>query len=498
VEDAADGTGPRAVSIVWARRWCRVAVSRGAFAAVVLLLLSVDIFPIITNDSMAYLGHSNSIIETGFVQSGYRLVGYPFFLASVDAAATFLGLEPLLFTAVLQRVLVLVALYVSLRRWGWIAAPLAGLVLLPTMLVYTNLILTEGLAVGLVLIYGLLVARAIGLLQNEGAAQRESRVLLVRTTVLAAVVFVALVTVRFHYLTLGLGLAAILVLMLTSPRTRRIGVAVTLGASLLGGSFLAAASLENRDEFDVAFPSVRGERSQYWALWNVVFSIRGTDPSPPDLQRLYGEGSPYTVMGENDALPTYHEQVAAYERDIEQLAQRSNTSIRDEQFASIRGALTGGRIDDLVGMVTNASTTTAVTVESSIYRNRLAQTESPDVIDDRFNDGRDILPVITSSLIPVRGGPYFVGPLRTLVVLSALVCVAGLLRRRTRALAVVGLGTWLGTGLLMGVLLLDNVRFILVPLLFSVVMGTAVAHGLWCSRASSAPQRAGDPQIDGS
>ncbi len=66
----------------------RVRISGKAISAMVLsmavlaVVIAVDVYPIITNDSLAYLGHSNSIGPTGFVQAGYRQVGYPQYRAA--------------------------------------------------------------------------------------------------------------------------------------------------------------------------------------------------------------------------------------------------------------------------------------------------------------------------------------------------------------------------------------------------------------------------------
>ena len=98
-------------------RRIRFAIGSGLLIAAVLVLLVVDIFPIITNDSLEYIGHSNTLASTGFVQLGYRQVGYPLFLAVVDAIATPLGLEPLLTAVVLQRIVYLSALVFALWMW---------------------------------------------------------------------------------------------------------------------------------------------------------------------------------------------------------------------------------------------------------------------------------------------------------------------------------------------------------------------------------------------
>lgn len=471
------------------RRLLRAGTVAGVLVAVAAVI-SVDIYPILTNDSLAYLSHSNSLREAGAVQVGYRLIGYPAFLAAIDSIASVLRYEPLLLSVVLQRLVLLSGLAMAAWLWRWRAVLLIAVALIPTFLVYTNFILTEGLGVGLAVWYGIAVAvvvtRTPALMDGGGTVRRKR--LVVAAGSLALVLFLALVTIRFHYVLTGLGVAAVIVQLSWSRSTRRAGL--VLGGILVvgGAAFLTLASLENADEYGTFFPAVRSERSQFWAVWTITFQDDPENQENASLSELFAGGSPYNVIREIDALPDYSDQQEAYRAAIKTLIDESGSTMMRERLASVLGVARGGRIDDVLGIVSDASLSNIDTVERMIYRNAVAAREGPRYVDDVYNEGRRIRPVITSPLAPWRGFPYFLPLYQLLLAASIIVVAGGLVVPSTRVLAVVGSGTFMVISVVFGYYMLDNVRFLLVPLVLVITIAAATADwGYRNSRILSRP-----------
>ncbi|VAV92933.1 hypothetical protein MNBD_ACTINO02-2312 [hydrothermal vent metagenome] len=460
-------------------------VSIGLVTVVVAVILAVDIFPIITNDSLAYIGHSNSLQETGLVQFGYRQVGYPAFLAGVDLIATQFRMEPLLLTALAQRFIYLSALAFAAWLWRWRAAPLLALAILPTLLVYTNFILTEGLAIGLVLWYAVLTAwiLRLGFPTSGDEIDRRTQRTIVVVGALVGAIYLALLTVRFQYSLAVFGFVAALYSMYRSGSSGRTAAKV-VGATVfvLASSFLLVASRENAQEVGPFFPTVRGERSQFWATWQVTFKLTPENRVTGGLTELFAEGNPYTIMGQIDALPTYAEQQTAYDSAINQLIDNAGTSFVKERTNAFIGVLRGGRIDDVQGIVANAAATSFWTIEDSIYRTSAARRQGIKYFVDSYNQGRRIQPILTSPLAPLRTFPYFLSVFRWLLPISGLILLIGITRAPTRLLSMVGLATLLTTATVFGYFLMDNVRFVLIPLLFVVGIATGAVDTDWRHR----------------
>lgn len=466
----------------------RVRISGKAISAMVLsmavlaVVIAVDVYPIITNDSLAYLGHSNSIGPTGFVQAGYRQVGYPAFLALVDAVATAFRMEPLLLTVLIQRLIYLGALGFGVWVWRWRALPLVLFAVIPSLAVYTNFILTEGLAVGLALWYAVLTSWVIRLAAtptgDADSVRSGSRMIMAGASVGA--IFVLLVTIRFQYVLLVFGLSAVLFVMHRVGKEARTASYV-VGASvlLLVSSFLVMTSRENAEEYGAFFPSVRGERSQFWAAWQVIFVVKPENRSQVELADLYADGNPYNIMGEIDSLPSYAQQQVQYDEVMDRLLVAADTSWWNERTAAFLGVLQGGRIDDVRSIVYSASRSNFWNVEASMYRAAPIRTEGVKYFVDRFNDGRRIEPLLVSALAPVRTFPYFVAIYSWLLLVALAVLIGGMLFAQARLVALVGIATALVTAVVFGYFLMDNVRFVLVPLLFVLGASTGAADSMW-------------------
>lgn len=450
--------------------------------AVLAVVVAVDVYPIITNDSLAYLGHSNSIGSTGFVQAGYRQIGYPAFLALVDAVATAFRLEPLLLTALIQRLIYLGALGFGVWVWRWRALPLVLFAVIPSLAVYTNFILTEGLAIGLALWYAVLTSWVIRLAAaptgDTDSVRPGSRMMIAGASVGAIVVL--LVTIRFQYVLMVFGLSAVLFVMhRVGKEVRTASYVIGVSVVLLISSFLVMTSRENAEEYGTFFPSVRGERSQFWAAWQAVFVVQPENRSNVELADLYADGNPYNIMGEIDSLPSYAQQRIQYDEAMDRLLVAAGTSWWSERTAAFLGVLQGGRIDDVRSIVYSASRSNFWNVEASMYRAGPIRNEGVKYFIDRFNDGRRIEPLLVSALAPMRTFPYFVSIYSWLLLVALAVLVGGMLFEQARLVALVGIATALVTALVFGYFLMDNVRFILVPLLFVLGASTGAADSMW-------------------
>lgn len=446
-----------------------------------LILVAVDVFPIITNDSVAYLRHSDDLVSTGLVQIGYRQIGYPMFLASVDAVASLARIEPLVVTAVFQRLFFLSAVVFGVWLWRWRAIPLVILAIVPSLVVYANFILTEGIAIGLVAWYAVLVSLAVRLGASFWSGKSTySGSALPAVGILASTAYVMLAVIRFQYALLVIGVLGVWYVMYRAGgRARVTSFFTSLSVVLILALFFGAVTLENGRELGAYSPSVRGERSRFWATWQVTFTLSPENQSKGALEDLYGDGNPYSIMSPIDSLPDYSDQQDAYSEALEALIDGSGTTWTKERVKSAIGVLRGGRFDDLQVTAWRASRAQPDEIERWMYRSKIFRPDGVEEFVDRYNKGKAIEPLVLSPLAPLRSLPYFVSILRWELLVAMGVLILGLFNRRSRLLALLGILTLVSTAAIFGYLLMDNVRFILIPLLFVVTTATGVGDILW-------------------
>jgi hypothetical protein len=228
----------------------------------------------------------------------------------------------------------------------------------------------------------------------------------------------------------------------------------------------------------VWFPSARGERVQYWATWQVTFWLAPENASNPDLEDLYANGKSFPLIGQLDKMPLAVQQ-ATYRVAMDRLIAGSGTTWTAERLRAFLGVLRGGRNDDVRGTVIKAARTQFETVQDRIYSNAFVRDNGVEEFLTRFNQGRRIEPILVSPMAPVRSAPYFRTLLPWAILAAIVVLIGGLALVRARVLAVVGLLTLLVTASVFGFFLMDNVRFIIVPLLFVLATATGVADEGW-------------------
>ena len=460
----------------------RAAVPWRRFATILLLtavgvfFLGVDTLPIVTNDSLRYLDHSRALTEAGWVEDGYRQIGYPATLALDRWLASVAGVEPLLFTVVIQRALLAGALAYAIWLWRWYSLPVVVLVLTPEFLVLPNFVLTEGLAVPLSLLLAVLAShyyRALDQDDLSGEVPRKAFWLAVAVSVLAMV----LLAVRFPLAVYGW-----LPLLCAAMAYRRYGsrsrpVIVVLAFFLVAAvGFSFAASAENNDDFDVFFPTTNGGGAEYWGAWRLTFGLHPENQDRPELQEYWDEGSPHPLIARiGAAYPSYSDQARALEEATVDLLETSGTTRSRERIFSILGSLRGGRHNDLENYTNTALRSGIRDLDEIIYRNTFAIENGPEAFAERYNDGR--LPEVlwTSSVFPRLPVPALQSLLRLGFPAALLGTIILAIVKRRLALGLVYLVPTLVLAAGMGWLLLDNLRL----LISTITFGVAGLCALW-------------------
>lgn len=449
------------------------------FGLMCLRLLAVDLFPTVTNDSLAYIDHSDALLDVGAVQAGYRQFGYPAFLAAIDGIAWVVRIEPLLLTVVAQRALLVLAMAYAVWLWRWWALPLVFVLTTPTLVAYHNFILTEALGLPVAVLYGCVVAHVLRV------ADRSSVPKLLVTSLGAT--YLLLVAIRFHFLVLGVPIVVVAyVLFRRGGDHRRWGIILVAGVTAAGLVMTVAMSIENQREFGVFSPSARGERSQFWAVWTDVFR----DPenaANPTLADLYSQGDPYVFMAAIDfGTSTYPAQRRAYADAIDSLLEESGSSVAQHRLASTIGVLWGGRIDDLAALVRAMASVSPDEIDALIAPNRFARDNGVGAMFDEYNDGQVVEPVVVSPLAPTRAGAYFVPVVRIALLGALTVLIGGLFVPAARTVAVTGLATAALDAAVIGYAMLANVRFILVPNVFVITVAIGALAAVAGSRRPGA------------
>jgi hypothetical protein len=467
---------------------------------------SVNTFPVATNDSIAYLSHATGLRDGGLVQQGYRQVGYPAFAALARGFGAFIGADPLLWVAVIQRALLAVSLGYLVWLWRWWSTPVVVLIGLPTFVVSSNFLLTESIGVPLALLLAGALTHTVRLLQGSStghgpvAGSRTENGPLLRLLVFSIAVFAfLLVTTRFTYAVLGV---APLVVVYAARQVGdagalRIGMTSFLAFGLASAAFTLGLSLENRAEYGEFSPSTQTTRTEYWSAWEIVFTLHPENAEDEDLAEFYDGGSPYGFIHQVDTIDSIPEQRDLFRARVSELLDAAAMSRPHEQRAAFVGALRGGRLDDLANLVRRVESAGRDEVASVAHRNRMSWTEGPDAFENRFNRGRPLGAVITDELVPSLPFPYFATLLRWLLPLSLVVAVVGLTRRRARPLALASVVPAAVISGVAGLMMADNLRFLLVTSVWCVALaGPTLA--LWFTDVRHHTDVGADQQLESS
>lgn len=448
-----------------------------AGSAIVLagaFFLGVNTLPIVANDSLTYLDHSRDLTGEGWVQGGYRQIGYPLVLMGARLVSGVVGVEPLLFSVLVQRLLLVGGLVYAIRIWRWKAFPLVVVVLTPELLVYPNFILTEGLTVPLSLILGCLTshyfveAEAALSIPAKPSARRSDRTVLLAG--LGSGVVLVMILTRFPLAIFGivpLGISAHS--LVTKSSSRRLMSGVTLALIALAGSFSLLASVENEREFGVFFPTTNGANAEYWGAWRLTFGLHPENQEAEELAAYYEGGSPHPLIARLVAeYPVYSERADAFDIEIEHLLRISGTSLTRERLFSFLGALRGGRHNDLATYSKTSLGSTSRTLDEAILRNTFGMENGVRAFAGRYNDGHLPEAVVTSPAFPMLPLPGLQDVLSIAFPASliGIVALAGMKRRYL--VGAIFLTPALVMSAAMGWLLLDNLRLVLPTAVFAI------------------------------
>jgi hypothetical protein len=449
-------------------------------------LLSVNLFPVITNDSLTYIGFGRNLGEFGFVHLGYRQFGYPLFLWITESISTsVLSIEPLLFVSFTQRLLLVVGMGYAIWFWRWWALPVVAVALTAEILSYTNLILSEGLSVPLALILVCATSHFLCVAnRNEPDGVRTTGLVLGVGVVLIALWLLA---IRFTFAVFGI--SPLVIAIAARNTVFRRDVLLLFGAYLFGATMIVGlTSAENKAEYGEFSPATRDARTAYWAAWSTTFLLDPSNASDPDLAELYGNGTPYEFIYEVDALDvSYPEQALIYRKAIEEMLVTAGTGVWGSRVQSFLGALRAGRLNDIAGVVGTIVSSDKASIDSAIHANYYADQFGPEAFADDFNGGQLPEAVITAPLaerFPLPSAYRLVG---FLLPLSLLACCVTLVSRDARLLSVAGLAVVLAYSALIGYIRADSFRLLLTTGIFGIGAGVG-ALAMWhAQRGRTAP-----------
>jgi hypothetical protein len=456
-------------SVITARRFLGVfgPVILGLFLATAVL--SVNMFPIVGNDSVRYLGHSLNLAEGGFVEEGYRQFGYPFFLALTRWLSDLVGGEPLFTTVLVQRLLLIAAGLAAWRLWRWWSLPVLAFLFSAQTVAYTDLLLTESLAVSLGVLLVLPTVRFLQALERDDPVDRSR---LVASGALIAIGVITLYALRFTFIVFA-AVPALLAVRAWRTHHRRLALTVLGVSVLVMGVMALATSFENQREQAEFGPSVRDEPVRYYFAWQQVFTVRPENQQDPSLARYWDEGVVHDFGRE---VPVSDRE--AWEREILDMTNAAGLSMWDLRARSFFSALSGGQLNDIPNVVMDAVLSTRITVDELSLLNTFSMENGVQAFVDTYNGGQYPATVITDplgspSLIPgTKAMASVVAPL------ALLVMVVGVFLRSSRWLAFIGLAVVLSFALGMGWLLTDNLRFLMPTTGFGITVACGVASML--------------------
>lgn len=451
-------------------------------------VLSLNTFPVLTNDSLFYLDYSRSLDTYGLVDGGYRQFGYPLFLAVVRGAAGVVGVEPLLAVAIIQRALLLTACVLAWVHWRWWSLAFIALVITSETLVYSNLLLTEGLALPLGALIVFPMIFCLSALRHGSYQEKTTSVLM--WTVVVAVMALALFSLRFIFVVFGAVPLALLVAAWGTSLRRKVAI-IFGGFVLCGAVFTVVMSVENDRDWGVFTPSAYGAGARYYYAWLQVFRVHPENRTNPALAEFYNEGrlrEYLTDVSEEDT--THEEKWALYDHRTDAMLEAAGMSIMGSRLISMMGSLAGGHIDDIGSTLAQIIPVRRDGIEAAMYFNGYYEEKGATAFEARYNEGRQGEAVITHAIgrpLPSPGTRWVIA---IFLPISLIVMLAGLWRPATRLLAATGLTVVIAQAIGMGWIRADNLRFLLPGSVFGVAVGTAVLCQLVASRRRRTTQPA--------
>lgn len=460
------------------RRWGWIA-GIVAIAAVIGFGLSVNVFPNVNNDGVDYIAYSQDLGAGGLVHLGYRQIGYPLVLSVERFVSALVGIETLLFSVLVQRLLLGLGIGYAIWLWRWRSFPVVILAITTSLLAYTNFVLTEGITVPLALLLACLVAHHFSVISArveetpaelpELSAGISDRRIAVSTAWAATAVAFLLLTIRFPFAVFGIAP----VMLWVASRRRRVpsrpyGLALLLYV-VAAGSLTLGMALENSNEVGVFAPTARAERSLYWSAWHLTFTLHPENQTDPGLADFYDNGSPYfRIWDIEDEHDSYPDQAAELNRSIAGLLAAADLSLPRERLFSFLGALRGGRMDEVRPRIEAILDTDASNVDAAIHWDEVSKNQGWDAFNDRYNNGARPQAMITSPVFPDPRLPYVTTLLKWLLPLALVGTLMLAVFKRKRLLGITFLAPTLLYSAALGWLLADNARFLMTTTVYAV------------------------------
>ncbi len=311
--------------------------------------------------------------------------------------------------------------------------------------------------------------------------------------VVASLMVVAMTLIKYQAIAFALPLFVLLWMELRAETRGRF--ALTLGISLVGVLTIVSGlmALENRSEYDDLFPISRGIRNGYWGTYQLVFNLNPENRGNLALRDIYADGLPFSLIREIEGtLDEYPAQRAAFEQAISVMLDEAGMDKGTEQLRSTLGAISGGRFDDIGSIVTAIQTSSTDNIEATIHRNSISTTHGIDQYVAGYNGGQRIEPVLTSAMFhslfgtPTRSMIGWAGPMMVLALIASIALSNGI-----RLFATAGLMGAMAVFGVVGVLLADNYRYVIVAHMYLAPLATLSAVVLGHRAVSLASRRFG-------
>lgn len=448
------------------------------FVTVVLgRILAVDLAGVVTNDSIGYFVRATDPLGAGFVSQGYRQAAYPLFVAMSDLVAEIGGWDRVFGLALVQRSALIVA--VGLCWWAlrWWSAPLLVFVSAPTYVIHSDFLITEGMLVPLSLAAASVGAAVV--LKRSAVVDRPQLVL-----VGSVAIAVAAASFKLQYASLLLlSSAAAWLLWRDGLVARRRAIAVVASGFVFVIALATAQSFENHSELGVFEPVSERARAEWYGAWQAIFTLQPENYQDPALTEYLAEGNLYTFLHGIEASELdYEVRAAAIRARVDAMFEAAGTTAREQQVNASLGALRGGRIDDLAGLVNRALA--AVPGDDGAGRvgaNGVFGRGGEQAVLDSVNEGAPAgvlsLGVVLEPLSrPIGDHRPIKGEVATGGLVLALIGIA--VPGRQRAICVAGAALAVAVALALGSAYIDNSRYLLGPLTVVAIAGTLGARSV--------------------
>lgn len=453
------------------RRVGFVVAAVGGSALLASWLVGVDLAPIVTNDSLGYLSRGEQPFSEGLVVQGYRQVGYAVAIWASDVWAAAVGWDRLFSLAFLQRFVFIISVGLVVYVFRWWSVAILIFLLMPTYVVHADLLISEGLLIGLSLAVG---ACCAGVMLERPWFMRWGT----ETSLVLVGLVCALAAIKLQYAAMLAPVAGTIYLLYGDRHLtmRRAMLTVAAGAGVVGLLVLGQA-YENYRELGVFEPVSEAARAEWYGAWHAIFTVHSENRAREDLSEWFDEGNLYAFLHplerEEDSYLRRRELLG--ER-VTEMFEAAGTTRLEEHIAAFLGALGGGRTDDVAGLVHIALSHPPGEIDARVEVNQLARNSGVEAVLETVNEGETVgfmsaRPLLEVVPHPLRNHGRWV---RWMSYLGLISCIGGLLRSgRQRWPAAGALVMIVAVAAALGSAFIDNSRYVLGPVSFLWIVGLA-------------------------